>query len=63
MSTLVWMKFEKISNGFYIAKLNQHLKECEWRWIHSPPTKNQSKKDQEKYKTLVKMGFSLLKCC
>jgi transposase len=35
-------------NG-YMSKLNIHLKECEWRWIHSPPERNQSKKDQEKY--------------
>jgi len=26
-----------------------HLKECEWRWNHSPPDKSQSKRDLEKY--------------
>jgi len=35
-------------NG-YMSNLNLHLKECEWRWIHSPPDKSQSKKDIEKY--------------
>lgn len=28
---------------------NLHLKECEWRWIHSPPAKNQSKKEIKRY--------------
>ncbi len=35
-------------NG-YMTKLDQHLKECEWRWIYSPPNKNQSKKEQQRY--------------
>jgi transposase len=35
-------------NG-YREELNLHLKECEWRWNHSPPNKTQSKKDQRKY--------------
>lgn len=35
-------------NG-YMSNLDLHLKECEWRWIHSPPDKSQSKKDIKKY--------------
>jgi|GEM_PF-4816749 len=35
-------------NG-YMNNLNLHLKECEWRWIHSPPEKSQSKADMKKY--------------
>ena len=35
-------------NG-YKANFDFHLKECEWRWNHSPPEKTQSKKDLEKY--------------
>jgi len=35
-------------NG-YMTNLNLHLKECEWRWIHSPPQKSQSKPDTKKY--------------
>lgn len=35
-------------NG-YMNNLNLHLKECEWRWTHSPPEKSQSKQDTKKY--------------
>ncbi len=35
-------------NG-YKENFDLHLKECEWRWNHSPPLKTQSKKDLEKY--------------
>lgn len=35
-------------NG-YMINLSMHLKESEWRWIHSPPDKSQSKKDMQSY--------------
>ena len=35
-------------NG-YMTNLDLHLKECEWRWIHSSPEKTQSKQDQKAY--------------
>jgi transposase-like protein len=35
-------------NG-YMKNIQLHLKECEWRWIHSPPGKNQSKKETKRY--------------
>jgi transposase-like protein len=34
-------------NG-YMENLSLHLKECEWRWKHSPPSKSQSKADISK---------------
>lgn len=33
-----------------MTNLDLHLKECEWRWIHSPPKRNQSRKNTEKYR-------------
>lgn len=35
-------------NG-YMNNLNLHLKECEWRWNHSPPERSQSRKQQKQY--------------
>lgn len=35
-------------NG-YMTNLDLHLKECQWRWNHSPPERSQSKKDTKSY--------------
>ena len=32
-----------------MANLDLHLKECEWRWNHSPPERSQSKQQSKKY--------------
>ena len=46
-----WSFSKRRLNKFnsYKANFDFHLKECEWRWNHSPPEKTQSKKDLEKY--------------
>ena len=45
-----WSFSKRRLNKFnsYKANFDFHLKECEWRWNHSPPEKTQSKKDLEK---------------
>jgi transposase len=35
-------------NG-HMNNLNLHLKECEWRWNHSPPERSQSRRQQKQY--------------
>jgi len=46
-----WSFTKRRLNKFNGTKKNfeLHLKECEWRWSHSPPDKTQAKKDLEKY--------------
>ena len=46
-----WSYARRRMNKFncYMANLDLHLKECEWRWNHSPPERSQSKQQSKKY--------------